>query len=220
MHRWRFASSLLLSVVLSFSATFAGAQRSHSAKLTEAEVEQVREAAVVPAERIMLYTKFLNDRADKIKSLTNRPKSGARVLKLDDDLQDFTALLDEMADNLDEYSDRHSDIRKALKPLSEATPRWLQILRALAGEPGFDLSRKEAIESGEDLDDQAKRLLHEQNDYFATHKDERGQERYDDALKSKDQGTTGSGQDGALGQGKGASSGESSGQAKPDAPKD
>ena len=50
----------------------------------------------------------------------------------------------------------------------------------LPGESGFDLERKEAIESGEELADQATRLLREQNDYFATHKDEKGQERNDD----------------------------------------
>jgi hypothetical protein len=64
-----------------------------------------------------------------------------------------------------------------LKPLTEATQRWLGILRALAGEPGFDLARKEAIESGEDLAEQATRLLQEQTDYFKLHKDEAGQDR-------------------------------------------
>ena len=64
-----------------------------------------------------------------------------------------------------------------IKNLNDAAPRWLGILRALAGEPGFELARKEAIESGEDLADQAKRLLTEQIDYFNEHKDEKGQER-------------------------------------------
>jgi hypothetical protein len=50
-------------------------------------------------------------------------------------------------------------------------------LRALAGEPGFSLARKEAIESSEDLSDQAKRLLQEQTDYFKLHPDEAGQDR-------------------------------------------
>ena len=75
------------------------------------------------------------------------------------------------------YTDRNADIRKALKNLSEAAPRWLGILRTLAGEPGFELARKEAIESGEDLADQAKRLLTEQTDYFNAHKEEKGQDR-------------------------------------------
>jgi len=174
---------LLFILLLLSSSSWSCAQRVRTATLTEQEIEQVREAAVLPNERVRLYTKFLEDRAGKIKDLSSRPKSGQRVLKLDDTLQDFTALMDEMGSNLDQYSDRHSDIRKALKALTEATPRWLTILRALPGENGFDLARKEAIESGEELSDQASRLLHEQNDYFATHKDEKNQERNDDQVK-------------------------------------
>ena len=64
------------------------------------------------------------------------------------------------------YLRRHADIRTALKPLTEAYARWHGILRGLAGEPGFDLSRKEAIESSHDLADQAKQLLDEQSEYF------------------------------------------------------
>ena len=177
-----FLPSLLFSLLLS-SSSYLHAQHPKTASLTETETEQVAEAAVFPNERVKLYDKFLNERADKIKDLTHRPKSAQRVLKLDDSLQDFTALMDEMGSNLDQYSDRHSDIRKALKALTDDTPLWLNILRVLPGESGFDLARKEAIESGEELADQATRLLHEQNDYFATHKDERNQERNDDNVK-------------------------------------
>jgi MoxR-like ATPase len=103
--------------------------------------------------------------------------SAARSRRLDDELQDFTALMDELGSNLDVYSDRRADTRKALKPLPEAVEHWLGILRALAGEPGFDLARKEAIESGQELAEQATRMLKEQTDYFELHKDERGQDR-------------------------------------------
>lgn len=175
-------SSLLL-VVLLMTGTSAHAQHAGDAKLTETEIEAVRESAVFPVERVKLYTRFLDERAGKIKDLSGRPKSGQRVIKIDDALKDFTSLMDEMGSNLDQYSDRHSDIRKALKPLTEAMPRWLNILRLLPGESGFDLERKEAIESGEELSDQASRLLREQEEYFATHKDEKGQERNDDQVK-------------------------------------
>jgi hypothetical protein len=145
--------------------------------LTGPQIEQIREAGIDPVERVKLYTKFLDEHADTIKGLTNRAKSGSRARRVDDELQDFTALMDELASNLDTYTDRKADIRKALKPVTEATPRWLIILRALPGEPAFDLARKEAIESGEDLSDQAKRLLTEQTEYFNIHKDEQGQDR-------------------------------------------
>ena len=87
--------------------------------------------------------------------------------------------MDELGSNLDVYSERKSDITKALKPLSEAVPRWRAIVRALPGEATFDISRKEALESADDLSDQATRLLQEQTEYFANHKDEKGQERED-----------------------------------------
>lgn len=167
--------SVLLACVAFCQIVFA--QKEKREPLTGPEIEQIREAGIYPADRIALYTKFLNEHADTIKKLTDRAKSNARSQRLDGELQDFTALMDELGSNLDVYSERKADLRKGLKPLTESTPRWLGILRALAGEPGFDLARKEAIESGEDLADEAKRLLTEQTDYFAQHKDEAGQER-------------------------------------------
>jgi hypothetical protein len=168
---------LILTSLFASLAASLGAQKDKRQPLTEAQIELIRDAGIDPPARIALYTKFLNEHADVIKSLTNRAKSAARVKHLDDELLDFTALLDELGDNLDQYADRKADLRPALKPLAEAAPRWLAILRALAGEPGFDLSRKEAIESGEELADQAKRILSEQTEYFNLHKDEKGQER-------------------------------------------
>jgi hypothetical protein len=153
------------------------AQKEKREPLTGAQIEQIREAGIFPDDRISLYTKFIDEHALTIKGLTQRGKSGSRAQRLDGELQDLTALMDELGTNLDVYSDRKADIRKALKTLTDAAPRWLGILRALAGEPGFELARKEAIESGEDLADQAKRLLTEQTDYFNEHKDEKGQER-------------------------------------------
>jgi hypothetical protein len=152
-------------------------QKEKREPLTEAEVEQIREAGIYPDERVTLYTKFLNEHADILKGLSFRAKSAARSRRVDQELQDFTALMDEFGSNLDVYSDRHADIRKSLKPLPASVDRWLAILRALPGEPGFDLARKEAIESGEDLADQAARLLREETEYFNMHKDEQGQER-------------------------------------------
>jgi hypothetical protein len=153
------------------------AQKNKPEPLTEAQIEEIREAGVDPNGRVSLYTKYVNEHADAIKSLTNRSKSLTRGKRIDEELQDLTALMDEFGSNLDVYSDRHADIRKALKQLTEATDRWLEILRTLAGEPSFDLARKEAIESGQDLADEAKRLLTEQTEYFKLHKDEQGQDR-------------------------------------------
>lgn len=174
MRAFRFFS--ILAFVLA-CATTSRAQKEKREPLTEAQVDQIREAGIFPDDRINLYAKFINEHAETIKSLTARAKSAARAHRLDGELLDLTALMDELGSNLDEYSDRKADLRKSLKNLSEAAPRWVGILRTLAGEPGFELSRKEAIESSEDIADEAKRLLTEQTDYFNAHKEEKGQER-------------------------------------------
>ena len=137
------------------------AQKQKREPLTDAQVEKIAEAGIDPDARVALYTQFLKEKADAIKALGKRASSDARSARLSDALEDFAALMDELGDNLDVYSDRKADIRKSLKALSEATPGWQQTLRALAGEPGFSLARKEAIESGEDLAAQADRLLKE-----------------------------------------------------------
>jgi len=171
----RSSAAVLACVLLPLVAL--ARQQEKREPLTGAQIEQIREAGIDPLERVRLYTKFIDEHAEIIKGITNRVKSIARAHRLNDEIQDFTALMDELGTNLDTYSDRHADIRKALKALNEDTPKWLGILRAIPGEQGFDLERKEAIESGEDLADQARRLLSEQTEYFNIHKDEAGQDR-------------------------------------------
>ena len=173
-----FPHPVAAAVVLTLcSSCLSGAFAQKHDTLTEAQVEKIREAGIYPNDRVKLYTEYVNDHVNVVKGLTNRGKSDARAKRLDQELQDVASLMDELGSNLDEYSDRHADIRPALKTLAEESQHWLQTLRALAGEMPFDLSRKEAIEAGDDLADQAQRLLREQTDYFAAHKDETGQER-------------------------------------------
>jgi len=152
-------------------------QKDRPEPLTEAQIEQIREAGIDPSERVKLYMKFTDEHADAIKSLSARVKSAARSKRLDQELQNLTALMDEFGSNLDVYSERHADIRKGLKPVPEAAERWLSILRAVPSEPAFEVSLKEAIESGQDFATQAKQLVADQAAYFLAHKDEAGQDR-------------------------------------------
>ena len=167
---------LCLGFALSLAVPLS-AQKEKREPLTEDQVEKIAEAGIDPNARVALYTKYLDEHADAIKALTNRKVSDARASRMNDALEDLTALMDELGDNLDVYSDRKADMRKALKALNDAAPRWQGILRALAGEPTFNLARKEAIESSEDLISQSSRLLQEQTDYFKLHPDEAGQDR-------------------------------------------
>lgn len=153
------------------------AQKQKRQPLNAREIEQIREAGIFPDERINLYTQYVTEHVDAIDSLAKRGHSSARTQRLDDELLDLAALIDELGDNLDQYGDRKADLRKSLKALNESTPRWLASLRGLATEPGFALSRKEALESLQDLTEQAGPLEKEQIAYFEAHKDEKGQDR-------------------------------------------
>jgi hypothetical protein len=172
----RSRSALLAGLFLCLSSALL-AQKQARQPLTEPQIEEIREAGIDPAGRVKLYTKFVGEHVETIKSLTNRAHSATRSRRLDDELQDLTALMDELGANLDQYGQRKADMRVALKPLSQDAPHWLEVLQALPTEPGFDLSRKEALESGKDLADQSAQLLKEQVEYFNVHKDERGQDR-------------------------------------------
>ena len=166
----------VILVSLLIPAAVAG-QKQQRQPLSDAQIEEIREAGIDPNARIGLYAKYLDERSETIKGLTNRKHSTPRAARIDNELQDLTTLMDELSSNLDQYSDRKADMRAALKKLNELAPKWVSILKALEGEPTFDESRKEAIEAGEDLADEARRLLQEQTDYFSLHKDERGQQR-------------------------------------------
>jgi hypothetical protein len=165
-------------VCLLLAAPLAAQQRKRE-PLTEMQQEQIAEAGIDPAARVNLYVKFLNDSSGTIKGLIPRAKSAARIHRIDGELQDFSALMDELGDNLDLYSQRKADIRKSLKGLNESIARWQQVLRDLPSEAGFELSLKEAIASASDLAGQAKEITAGQEAYFKAHPKEKGQDRYE-----------------------------------------
>jgi predicted nucleic acid-binding Zn-ribbon protein len=145
--------------------------------LTPDQQDQVAEAGIDPVARVDLYVKFLNERADTIEGLIKRAKSTARSERLAGELQQFGALLDELGDNLDMYSQRKADLRKSLKGLNDGVKRWQEVLHALPSEPGFELSLKNALMSAGDLADQTKQLTSDQEAYFKAHPNEKGQDR-------------------------------------------
>jgi predicted nucleic acid-binding Zn-ribbon protein len=153
------------------------AQKEQRNPLTDEQAQQIAEAGIDPVARVNLYVKFLNERSDTIKDLIKRAKSPSRARRIDDELQDFTALMDELGDNLDVFSERKADIRRSLKGLNESLQRWQGVLHELPSEPVFELSLKEAVDSVGDLADQTKQLTADQEAYFKAHPDEKGQDR-------------------------------------------
>ena len=104
------------------------AQKDKPEPLTEAQQDQIAEAGIYPVVRVGLYVKFLDEHSDTIKGLIPRAHTEARVRRLNGELQNFSALMDELGDNLDVYSERKADIRKSLKALNEGVARWQRII--------------------------------------------------------------------------------------------
>ena len=122
--------------------------------LTEAETDQLREAAMDPYNRIKLMVKFTEARLVAIDQVRVDPKLAAeRGKQIHDLLEDFTSLLDEINDNLDQYEGRPlnkesvKQYHKGLKELIEADARFDLKLRTLKSAAETDpVTKKEAPE--------------------------------------------------------------------------
>jgi hypothetical protein len=120
--------------------------------LTEAEADQLREVAMEPYRRIKLMIKFTEARLVAIDQIRVDPKLAAdRGKQIHDLLEDFTSLVDEINDNLDQYEGRPLDkdqvkqYHKGLKELIEADERFDLRLRTLQSAAETDpITRKEA----------------------------------------------------------------------------
>jgi hypothetical protein len=120
--------------------------------LTEAETDQLREVAMEPYKRIQLMIKFTEARLTLIDRVRLDPKQAAdRGKQIHDLLEDFTSLMDEINDNLDQYEARPLDkdtvkqYHKGLKELIEADGRFDQRLNVLKSASETDpITKKEA----------------------------------------------------------------------------
>ncbi len=108
----------------------AQAQR-HREPLTQAEIDQVRDASWEPKQRLTLYVQFARARLVKLEQMRSDPKINDRPRQTHDLLDDFQLLYDELNDNIDTYVDRKDDIRKPLKIIIDADTEFQAKLRAL-----------------------------------------------------------------------------------------
>lgn len=110
--------------------TAALAQR-HREPLTQAEIDQIRDASWEPKQRLTLYVQFTRVRLAKLDEMRSDPKIKDRARQTHDLLDDIQLLYDELNDNIDTYVDRKDDIRKPLKTIIEADTEFQAKLRAL-----------------------------------------------------------------------------------------
>jgi hypothetical protein len=137
--------------------------------LSEGEIEQLRESAYFPNDRVLVFIKLLDTRNKTIQDLFAHPRKPGREEDTHDLLEQFTAIADELNDNLDDYGPHHRDIRKSLPKLLDATERWSSNLKQPPENPVYNLSRKLALESIRDIREEATRLIEEQKTWFAAH---------------------------------------------------
>jgi len=144
------------------------AQRSE-ASLTEGEIEQLRESAYIANDRVMVFIKLIDVRIKALQDLYAKPRRPGREQDTHDLLGQFTALADELNDNLDDYGPRHRDIRKSLPKLVEASGRWATAVKSPPDNETYNVQRKLALETIHDIRDEATQMIEEQKTWFAAH---------------------------------------------------
>jgi len=119
----------LVAIVL-LMPLFAFAQRQKRDPLSDLEVDKLRDAAQTPDVRLKLYIEFARTRLDHLQQAKADAKATDRDQQMQDALQDFIDIYDELNDNVDTFADRDDDLRKALKPVIEADTEFGSKLRA------------------------------------------------------------------------------------------
>src|ERR1051326_203339 len=75
--------------------------------LNNKEIDELRETAQEPEKRLKLMIQFAGARLATIEQLRGEPRFAAdRGSRVHDLLEDFTKLVDEMGDNIDDYAAR------------------------------------------------------------------------------------------------------------------
>jgi hypothetical protein len=151
--------------------------------LSPHEVDELRDAAFVPRDRLAVYLQILDDRQKQIDRLLATRRSHTDFdTEMHDALEQFGALADELNDNLDEYSRNHRDVRKALPRLIQATERWSTTLRSPPDQEAYAVVRKIALDNVKDTRDLCQSLQTDLDAWFKAHPDAEKEEkkRYSD----------------------------------------
>jgi hypothetical protein len=139
--------------------------------LTRKEVDDLREAAQLPDARTKLFLGFARARLEASEKLHGDPKlqQPQALLELRRLLDDFTAIVDELDDNLAAFNDGGTDLRAALRAIIESETDFQQRLRKLrqtfspAVLQQMNLELENATESVDDSAKSSRAMLDRQN---------------------------------------------------------
>ena len=161
---------LLCAVVACLSALPVFAQADDSAgTMSDAEIDHLREVAPYPPQRLLVFISFLDKRTQAIEKLDAGPRRPGREEDLRDLMNQFASISDDLEDNLDDYSQRHLDVRKVLPKLIAATERWATMLRTPPEDTHYSVARKLALTSLADVKESAEKMVIAQKSYFLAH---------------------------------------------------
>lgn len=144
------------------------AQHPHAA-LSEAEEEQIRDAAIEPARRIAVYQAVIETRVKRIQDVLANTRAQGRRDDIRENMDGIASLLDELQDNLEEYDHAHRDLRKPLPKLLDAMPRWESTLRQPPDDPAYDVTRELALEAVADVKKEVAEMLPAEIAWFKAH---------------------------------------------------
>ena len=164
----RMQCAIFLGALLIGCVSQSSAQRRDP--LNEKEIDEMRESADWPDKRLELMVQFARERMNKIDQLRADAKSAKdRPMQIHDLLEDFTALLDEIEDNVEMYASHKADMRKGLTLTIEAGSEWQNKLRRLKEQsPPEELDQysfvlANASDAVSDMGDDTRKELQEQN---------------------------------------------------------
>jgi chromosome segregation ATPase len=156
--------------------------------LNDNEIGELREAAQEPLKRLRLYVSFSGSRLLDIDNLQGKNNAPDRGQQIHDILQDFSTLIDEMDDNIDEYAKRGQDMRKALPEVIKAETEYQTRLRTLQqtvmNDPkavqeyrAYNFALEDAMESVRGSLEDAQQTLADQTEQFKELEEKQKQEK-------------------------------------------
>ncbi len=156
--------------------------------LSDNEIGELREAAQEPLKRLRLYVSFSGSRLLDIDNLQGKNSVPDRGQQIHDLLQDFSTLVDEMDDNIDEYANRGQDMRKALPEVIKAETDFQTRLRTLQqtamNDPkaaqeyrAYNFALEDAMESVRGSLEDAQKTLADQTEQFKELEEKQKQEK-------------------------------------------
>ena len=169
--RLRLAALLTLTLGASLCLAPAPAAAQRHDPLTRKEVDDLREAAQMPDARTKLFLGFARARLEASEKLHADPLQQPQALsELRRLLDDFTAIVDELDDNLAAFDNRGTDLRAALRTVIETETEFQQRLRKIretfppAVLQQVNVELENASESVEDSVKSSRALLDKQNE--------------------------------------------------------